>query len=159
MWEYEPTNNKETNGLSTSQQVVAITALVRRCAGVLPAIHWKGNVFILMKLSSLAALEVVKMTTSSAASDENFVKTTFSFQWRAIDLVPRRQCSVCQPNWDYIMIMSMFGTHTKMHRGVFVKMSFIFIGTNCLSMKLVYSRYVLSHLNINITSITLWWFL
>ena len=34
-----------------------------------------------MKLSSLAALEVVKMTTSSAASDENFVKmTTFSFQ-------------------------------------------------------------------------------
>ena len=27
-----------------------------------------------MKFSSLAALEVVKMTTSSAASDENFVK-------------------------------------------------------------------------------------
>ena len=35
-----------------------------------------------MKCSSLAALEVVKMTTSSAASDENFVKmTTFLFQW------------------------------------------------------------------------------
>ena len=34
-----------------------------------------------MKLSSLAALEVVKMTTSSAVSDENFVKmTTFLFQ-------------------------------------------------------------------------------
>ena len=34
-----------------------------------------------MKFSSLAALEVVKMTTSSAASDSNFVKmTTFSFQ-------------------------------------------------------------------------------
>ena len=34
-----------------------------------------------MKCSSLAALEVVKMTTSSAASDENFVKmTTFLFQ-------------------------------------------------------------------------------
>ena len=32
-------------------------------------IHWNGNVFILMKFSSLAALEVVKMTTSSAASD------------------------------------------------------------------------------------------
>ena len=31
--------------------------------------HWNGNVFILMKFSSLAALEVVKMTTSSAASD------------------------------------------------------------------------------------------
>ena len=29
--------------------------------------HWNGNVFILMKFSSLAALEVVKMTTSSAA--------------------------------------------------------------------------------------------
>ena len=44
-------------------------------------LHWNGNVFILMKFSSLAALKVVKMTTSSAASDENFVKmTTFSFQ-------------------------------------------------------------------------------
>ena len=44
--------------------------------------HWNGKVFILMKCSSLAALEVVKMTTSSAASDENFVKmTTFLFQW------------------------------------------------------------------------------
>ena len=43
--------------------------------------YWNGNVFILMKFSSLAALKVVKMTTSSAASDENFVKmTTFSFQ-------------------------------------------------------------------------------
>ena len=29
---------------------------------------------------SLAALEAVKMTTSSAASDENFVNLTFSFQ-------------------------------------------------------------------------------
>ena len=43
--------------------------------------HWNGNVFILMKFSSLAALKVVKMTTSSAASDENFIKMTFSFQW------------------------------------------------------------------------------
>ena len=35
-----------------------------------------------MKCSSLAALEVVILTTSSAASDENFVKmTTFLFQW------------------------------------------------------------------------------
>ena len=38
-----------------------------------------------MKFSSLAALKVVKMTTSSAASDENFVKmTTFSFQWLCV---------------------------------------------------------------------------
>ena len=35
-----------------------------------------------MKFSSLTALEVVKMTTSSAVSDENFIKmTTFMFQW------------------------------------------------------------------------------
>ena len=47
--------------------------------------HWNGKVFILMKCSSLAALEVVKMTTSSAASDENFVKmTTFLFQCTAM---------------------------------------------------------------------------
>ena len=32
--------------------------------------------------SSLTALRVVKMTTSSAASDENFVKMTFLFQWK-----------------------------------------------------------------------------
>ena len=44
-------------------------------------IFWNGNVFILMKFSSLAALKVVKMTTSSAASDENFIKMkTFPFQ-------------------------------------------------------------------------------
>ena len=44
--------------------------------------HWNRNVFILMKFSSLAALEVVKMTTSSPANDENFVKmTTFSSLW------------------------------------------------------------------------------
>ena len=37
-----------------------------------------------MKFSSLAALEVVKMTTSSAASDENFVKmTALLFQFRS----------------------------------------------------------------------------
>ena len=32
-----------------------------------------------MKFSLLAALEVVKMTTSSAASDENFIKMTDIF--------------------------------------------------------------------------------
>ena len=43
-------------------------------------LHWNENVSILIKFSSLAAPEVVKMTTSSAASDENFVKmTTFLF--------------------------------------------------------------------------------
>ena len=44
--------------------------------------HWNENVVVLMKSSSLAALKVVKMTTFSAASDENFIKmTTFPFQW------------------------------------------------------------------------------
>ena len=47
--------------------------------------HWNGDIVILMKFSSPAALEVVKMTTSSAAGDENIVKmTTFSFQWRCM---------------------------------------------------------------------------
>ena len=38
------------------------------------AIHWNGNVIILTKFSSLAALEVVILTTSSAANDENFIQ-------------------------------------------------------------------------------------
>ena len=38
-----------------------------------------------MKFSSLAALKVVILTTFSAASDENFIKTTtFSFQWFSV---------------------------------------------------------------------------
>ena len=44
-------------------------------------LHWKGDDFILVKFSSLAALEVVRMTTSSATSGENFIKIkTFPFQ-------------------------------------------------------------------------------
>ena len=58
-------------------------------------IHWNENVVILTKSSSLAALKVVKMTTFSAASDENFIKmTTFPFQcirqaliWTNADLI------------------------------------------------------------------------
>ena len=47
-----------------------------------PFDHWNGNVIILIKFSSLAALEVAILTTFSAASDDNFVKMTrFSFQW------------------------------------------------------------------------------
>ena len=41
--------------------------------------YWNRN--ILLKFSSLAALEVVILTTSSAGSDENFIKVTFLFQW------------------------------------------------------------------------------
>ena len=40
--------------------------------------HWNGNV-ILTKCSSLAALEVAKMTTSEAESDENFIKMVLFF--------------------------------------------------------------------------------
>ena len=44
-------------------------------------IHWNENVFILMKVSSLAAPKVVILTTFGAASDEDFIKMkTFSFQ-------------------------------------------------------------------------------
>ena len=44
-------------------------------------VHWNKNVVILTKFSSLAALEVVILTTSSAASDEHFIKMkTFPFQ-------------------------------------------------------------------------------
>ena len=34
-----------------------------------------------MKLSSLAALDTVKMITTSVASDKNLIKMTFSLQW------------------------------------------------------------------------------
>ena len=37
-------------------------------------LHWTGNVTIVMTFSSLAALEVVILTTSNAASNENVVK-------------------------------------------------------------------------------------
>ena len=48
--------------------------------GYFPYLHW--NVFVLMKFWSLAAPEVVKMTTSSAASDQNVIKmSTVPFQY------------------------------------------------------------------------------
>ena len=53
------------------------------CQGAEVYLHWNKTLFILTKLSSLAVQEVVKMTTSSAAGDENFIRmTTFSFQCR-----------------------------------------------------------------------------
>ena len=36
--------------------------------------HWHENAILLMKFLSLAALEVVILTTSSAASNENLIK-------------------------------------------------------------------------------------
>ena len=78
--------------------------------------HWNENVFILMKCSSLAALEVIKMTTSSAASDENFVKmTTFSFQgyctpvrWRQLGMWHHRNRFIYFLLWSEQCIIFAF---------------------------------------------------
>ena len=43
--------------------------------------HWNWNVIILMIFSWPAAFEVVILTTSSAANNENFFKMIFLFQW------------------------------------------------------------------------------
>ena len=68
-------------GCFTLKIASSTQCFVLSCGSTPTQLHRNGNVFILMKLSSLAALEVVKVTTSSAASDENFVKmTTFLFQ-------------------------------------------------------------------------------
>ena len=42
--------------------------------------HWNGNVVILTKFFSRTALEAVKMTTSSATTNENLIKMIFPFQ-------------------------------------------------------------------------------
>ena len=47
------------------------------------SLHWNG-IIILTKFSSLAALEVVKMITSSAASDANFIKMTTTFPFNTL---------------------------------------------------------------------------
>ena len=45
--------------------------------------HWNGNLIILMKFSSLVAPDVI-LTTSGAASEENFIKmTTFLLQQKS----------------------------------------------------------------------------
>ena len=44
-------------------------------------VNHENEDIILKKFSSLAAPEVVEMTPSSAASDKNFIKMTFPFQW------------------------------------------------------------------------------
>ena len=57
------------------------------------AIYWNGFVFILMKFQPLAALEMVIVTTSGAACDDNFVKmTTFPFTWQLLNLM--------ESHWD-----------------------------------------------------------
>ena len=59
---------------------VNIILVFQVCLGSDDLEHW-NKVIILTKFSSLAALEVVNLTTSSAAIDENFIKVkTFQFQ-------------------------------------------------------------------------------
>ena len=52
------------------------------------SVHWNENVVILTKFSSLAALEIVILTTSSATCHENFIKmTTFSFHCSDMQII------------------------------------------------------------------------
>ena len=70
-------------------------------------LHWRNasniemeiNV-ILMRFSSQAAQEVIKMTTPYTASDENFVKSTFLFQWYELSsLLERQGCESLRYIW------------------------------------------------------------
>ena len=65
--------------------VPIVTPSMARQSNYMTHKHWTKNVVILTKFSSLAALEVVILTTSSAASDEHFIKMkTFPFQWTTL---------------------------------------------------------------------------
>ena len=71
--------------------------------------HWYENIVILTKFSSLAALQVVILTTCDAASDENFVKmTTFPFQWT--------RCMFHGINCKYIKVYIIAQTPCDNHR-------------------------------------------
>ena len=60
--------------------------------------YWNGKI-MLRNMSSLAALEVVNMTTSSAASDDTILHmTTFLFQWWRPIHVCLQQYAEC--SWD-----------------------------------------------------------
>ena len=122
---------------------------------VLVDVHWNGNVFILMKFSSLAALKVVKMTTSSAASDENFVKmTTFSFQcmWSTLSHV-LQGCFTGTGGMYHCLIasevnlkdMSKIGLYETATNGNKVWTACIFLGIYCylaqIARYLVKTRY------------------
>ena len=47
---------------------------------IMMVLHWNENVAILMKFLLLSALNVVKITTSGALTDEKVVKMTYPFQ-------------------------------------------------------------------------------
>ena len=52
--------------------IVCVHSVICDVADILMVLYWNGNVVIWMMFSSLAAPEVVILTTSGAASDENF---------------------------------------------------------------------------------------
>ena len=67
--------------------------------------HWNGNLVILMNFSSLAAPIVIKLTTFSSGSDENFIKImTFTFSvsisWPFLQLKVEAMITLSDsPNW------------------------------------------------------------
>ena len=71
---------------------------------MLELIHWNGNIVIVMAFSSLAALEVVKVTTSSAAGDENVI-TMMTFLFRCTTFTEN------QSNLLAINFPSIYSTH------------------------------------------------
>ena len=79
----------DRGNIPSSQSSSTLVPRHRYCAKKLIQYHWNGNVVILMKFSSMAALKVVILTTFSAANDEDFVKmTTFSCQWYKNGILP-----------------------------------------------------------------------
>ena len=102
---------------------IRLTSCIAGCHG-----HWNGNVFILVKFSSLAALKVVKLTTSSAASDENFIKNDDIFvsvvghgltpQHSCVELM-QQQAAVQQP--DLLMWSHDQPLQPSRHHGQFLE--------------------------------------
>ena len=94
-------------------------------------IYWNGNAFIFMKFSSLAALEVVKMTTSNAANDENFIKMmTFSFQRTSLALGQSQDwSSASEATLKYI---GKSLVHIVLNHSRYTKFLCIFYGIYCI---------------------------
>ena len=62
--------------------------------------RWNGYVVILQKFSSVAVLEVVKVTTSIGTGDENFIKiTTFPPGPVSRDIIHKQKNILAHPNF------------------------------------------------------------
>ena len=97
------------------QQLVQANKELKHQSSELLAFHWNGNVIILMKFLLLAELEFVKMTTSSAASDENFIKMTFPSQclWEEYSGSPTQRTS---NTWKSLTFILWWYHATPTHR-------------------------------------------